>query len=148
MGSTTSRACFLSRVGGEFEGGGERVEVIGFFGLYFLHGSSQQSGVHARARCIAFKPGSEVIIGGPLYRYFPWVNSNSGPKYGYVHYGSLPLTGSMCFIAGISGKFEGGGEYVRTYVGHFLPTDGDAGWHELAASMQPVATRVKAGCVW
>ncbi|WP_438033980.1 hypothetical protein [Sorangium sp. So ce204] len=46
------RACFLTRMGGDFNGMNEGVSVLRVFGHWILSGVSSSTGVHARARCI------------------------------------------------------------------------------------------------
>jgi hypothetical protein len=131
MGSTTRRACFLTRVGGDFEGGGERVEVFASFppygGSWLLGGSSVHAGVHARARCILYLPWAPP----QPYSYSNWHSSSQGP-------GILQPTTWACFLAGMRGDFEGSAAYVHVY-----PTGGS--WY-VKASSQVFPTSVKAGC--
>ncbi len=48
--------CFLTRVGGGFQGGGEFVWIqLGEDGYYYLTGQSAQQGVHAEATCILLR---------------------------------------------------------------------------------------------
>lgn len=49
--------CYLTQVGGGFAGGGEKVRVYvdEEDGFWYLHGSSQQGGTHARATSVIFK---------------------------------------------------------------------------------------------
>lgn len=52
MGSQSSRACFLTRVTGRFEGGGESVRVFLSGSSWYLGGNSRQRGVGGSARCM------------------------------------------------------------------------------------------------
>ena len=131
MGSTTRRACFLTGVGGDFEGSGERVEVFASFppygGSWLLGGSSVHAGVHARARCILYLPWAPP----QPYSYSNWHSSSQGP-------GILQPTTWACFLAGMRGDFEGSAAYVHVY-----PTGGS--WY-VKASSQVFPTSAKAGC--
>lgn len=53
MGSQSDRACFLTRVTGQFEGGGESVQTFTSGGSWYVGGSSHQRGVGASARCMS-----------------------------------------------------------------------------------------------
>lgn len=44
--------CYLQRVKGKFEGGGERVEASIVNGRWVLGGSSAQSNIYGEARCV------------------------------------------------------------------------------------------------
>src|SRR5687768_37679 len=52
MGSVAGRACFLTRMTGNFEGGGEYIHVVARDGFWYLTGHSLQEGVGASARCV------------------------------------------------------------------------------------------------
>ncbi|WP_437506322.1 hypothetical protein [Sorangium sp. So ce1099] len=67
LGSDTAssglpRACFLTRVGGDFNGLSESVTLRQFLGQWWLHGGSSSTGVHARARCITVSSVSPATI--------------------------------------------------------------------------------------
>lgn len=52
MGSSANLACFLTRMTGKFEGGGEVVRAYTSGDWWYLGGQSQQSAVGASARCL------------------------------------------------------------------------------------------------
>ena len=57
MGSTADRVCYLTRMSGRFEGGGESVHAFISGSSWYLAGSSMQVGVSASAYC-AYVPSS------------------------------------------------------------------------------------------
>jgi hypothetical protein len=126
MGNDTGfRACLLTRVQGNFAGVGERVEITrSSFGSWFLGGASQQSGVAAGARCVV------NVIAGPTMTY----STDCREEVCSIFTGCLP---SACFGTGptdisamnggferdvacglgkMTGKFEGGAEFVRIFL--------------------------------
>jgi hypothetical protein len=128
MGSIYGRSCYLTRVGGNFEGNGERVEVFsGTTANWFLGGSSVHSGVHARARCVVYA----WFMPKQPYTYSGWISS-SMPQ------AILRPTTWACYLAGMRGDFEGSSSYV--YV---LASGGS--WYAKASS-QVLPTGIKAGC--
>jgi hypothetical protein len=105
--------CFLTGVAGDFEGGGEAVQIALEDGTWKLGGTSLQQGVSGRARCFPwhrlranpdapFNPG--VILG-------PWVVAyqSIGPQSGKL----ADLDNTFCSLAGISGQFNGTGEVAE-----------------------------------
>ncbi len=135
MGSTTRRACFLTRVGGDFEGSGERVEVFASFppygGSWLLGGSSVHAGVHARARCILYAPWDPP----QPYSYSNWRSSTLGAVI-------LQPAWWACFLSGMSGDFEGANSYVQTYI-----PSGSSSWYTKAGSqVAGMTTSLRAGC--
>ena len=103
MGSIYGRACFLTRVGGQLRGSGERVEVYsGNSTSWRLGGSSLHFGVHARARCVIYPPPP---VPQQPYTYTGWVSSGAG---GTV----LQPTSWACYLAGIRGGFSGSNSLV------------------------------------
>ena len=106
----TNVACFLQSMSGKFKGMGEAVRVsrVEFADSshpkpgWYVEGNSQQSGVHARARCISV----------------PWVNWSWefawGPGLGSGPNGDVDLgIQKACFLTRIEGDFEGEGEQLR-----------------------------------
>jgi hypothetical protein len=106
----TNVACFLQSMSGKFKGMGEAVRVsrVEFADSshptpgWYVEGNSQQSGVHARARCITV----------------PWVNWSWefawGPGLGSGPNGDVDLgIQKACFLTRIEGDFEGEGEQLR-----------------------------------
>ncbi|MCK8498945.1 MULTISPECIES: hypothetical protein [Myxococcus] len=101
MGGTDGRSCFLTRVGGDLQGGGERVDIFQSGGSWYLGGASQQTGIHGAARCVEAE--------GDTTEY-QWTQSMAYP----VYMGTA--TNRVCYLVGIAGKFNGTGEWVHAYV--------------------------------
>jgi hypothetical protein len=128
MGYIYGRSCFLTRVGGDLEGSGERVEVFsGTTAYWFLGGSSLHSGVHARARCVVYAPWFPK----QPYYYTSWVNSGSPAQI-------LKSTSWSCYLAGVRGDFEGMSAYAHVFAS-------GGSWY-VKANSQVFATGAKAGC--
>jgi hypothetical protein len=62
-GRVRRRSCYLTSVTGRFYGAGESVWVTRGSSKWLLGGSSQQSGVAARARCINARDASGAVLG-------------------------------------------------------------------------------------
>ena len=103
LGSSTGQACFLTRVTGKFEGGGEQVRTFVQNGQWFLSGQSAQEGVAASARCI------------PVASFTPEVNWAQGQQ-PIILTADPPNPRDFCFLTRVQGKFEGGGESVAVSV--------------------------------
>lgn len=102
MGSTAGyRVCFLTRVTGDFEGGGERVEAYRSGGSWWLGGSSGQAGVAASARCV----NSSFPIVGPT----PWSKPMDPQIMANADY-------YACGLTRVTGRLEGGGERLYTFI--------------------------------
>jgi hypothetical protein len=128
MGSIYGRACFLTRVGGDFEGTSERVEVFsGNSSSWWLGGSSVQAGVSAGARCVVYPP----YLPKQPYSYTGWFGSGSGAHI-------VQPTSWACYLAGMSGDFEGSASYI-----HIFASGGS--WYARAGT-STLPTAVKAGC--
>ena len=84
MATTATADCFLTGVQGKFAGSGESVTITIQNGAWVLGGTSQQSGVGARARCVALNqniPG-QLFDGGfendpSPQPQTPWVKEGS-----------------------------------------------------------------------
>jgi len=101
MGSATGQVCFLSRVIGDFDGGGEHVDVSISGGRWWLSGASGTSHtIGATAFCRPLDPSTSVSS------EFTWTKGGSAVN--------LPDNGS-CFLTRVKGAFNGGGEQVRTF---------------------------------
>lgn len=106
LGPVSDWFCFLTAVSGKFAGGGESVYVSQSDDHWWLTGSSQQIDVSATAMCIPRNwRGQKLEISDE----YTWTQSNPAPK----KMGSAD--GRVCFLTRVTGKFEGGGERVRTY---------------------------------
>ncbi|QDE91485.1 hypothetical protein BHS06_22295 [Myxococcus xanthus] len=124
MGTTVNRTCYLMRVGGDFEGGGERVDIFQTGSSWYLGGNSSQTGINGAAGCI------NVADTGTEYT---WTQSSSYPTY----LGSS--TNRVCYLTGVAGKFHGGGEWVHVYE-----TAGS--WYMTGNSSQS-GVRARARCI-
>lgn len=123
MGGAAGRACFLTRVTGHFEGGGESVHAFISGGSWYLGGSSLQTAVAAGAYCIA--------VGFRTDEFFWSQGSAPVPM--------IPVTSNSCFLTGLSGRFKGAGEVV--YAFQYL------GWWFLGGSSQQVGVTAQARCI-
>jgi hypothetical protein len=124
MGGDAGRACFLTRVTGHFEGGGESVHAYTSGGSWYLGGSSLQTDVAASANCITvtFRTGE-----------FSW--SQGSPPLPMIS-----VTSNSCFLTGMSGRFKGAGEVVYA---SFL----DLNQWFLTGSSQQVGVTAQARCI-
>jgi hypothetical protein len=105
--------CFLTRVGGGFEGGGEVVLIeLRDDGYYYLTGGSGQSGVHAEATAVVIRPleavpsigGSEDVLDGPSVSAVP--EPTDPPAMGLGPPAIVRLPGSFeAFAVGGGGRF-------------------------------------------
>ena len=98
-----SSICFLVRVKGHFEGAGEAVQIYKSDGYWKLKGRSQQQGISASAAC---------MTGITTERYTAtksWFQGASATEL-------APEAEHTCFLQGMTGRFEGNGEQVRTRV--------------------------------
>jgi hypothetical protein len=100
--------CFLTRVRGDFEGAGERVEIQRDGGYWELYGRSRQDGIAAGMRCVKWPHD----LRSPFDEYI-WTQRRGGSV-------ALPLrvNEGFCYLSMVQGRFEGGGEVVRVYVSH------------------------------
>lgn len=117
--------CFLSKVGGHFEGGGEVVAISSEYpftpsggmggrdnmsnaGSWMLYGASQQQDVSARATCVPYRSllSAHPVSMNSLSPEYIW-NQGDAPQ-------SIGRPGeSFCYLTKIQGHFEGNGEAVR-----------------------------------
>jgi hypothetical protein len=130
--------CYLYGVGGRFEGSGEFAWILAHEstdktpdpGSNWLKvvSNTDEDVVFGHAMCVAIQPGRyqpvtvhEIKQGEPDLRM---IRANEG----------------VCFMSGMSGKFEGGGEEIGIYVD-------DQGWRTLYVRSQQVDVRAKATCI-
>ena len=129
MGSIYGRACFLTRVGGQLRGNGERVEVYsGNTTTWRLGGSSLHFGVHARARCVVYAPPP---LPQQPYTYTGWVDSGPARRV-------LQPTSWACYLAGIRGGFSSSNTFVTIF-----PEDG---FWNLSGNAGDTPNGAKVGC--
>ncbi|AKJ07128.1 Hypothetical protein AA314_08754 [Archangium gephyra] len=128
MGSMYDRVCFLSRMTGNFAGGGESIHAFTTGGSWYLGGSSMQEGVGASAQC------AYVPYGTYSDESYWW--QHTSPNYP-IYMGSA--TNRVCFLTGISGGFRGWGEWVHVYVS-------GGSWY-LSGNSQQTGVAARARCV-
>ncbi|CAN98692.1 hypothetical protein sce8522 [Sorangium cellulosum So ce56] len=94
------RACFLTRMGGDFNGMSESVSVSSSFGHYWLTGLSSSTGVHARARCITV---SAMSTRATLAHQFG-VPAEDDP----ISMAMTPANtfDTQCMLTGVAGEFS------------------------------------------
>lgn len=129
-------ACFITGVGGHFEGAGERVTISETFnqgngasGATVLGGFSQQEGVNVSGRCTRnarqFSPGRSV-----------WNQGDASVPMAFIS--QFPV----CSLFSISGRFEGGGESIQIDPTTF---QGALAW-QLGGMSQQQGLRAEAQC--
>jgi hypothetical protein len=102
--------CVLTKVKGDFSGYGEKLEVVAINGFWYLQGQSQQSGVGGEAYCFL---KSQFQANGPNRWNSPQFVARTNGSCGTATvntWGGHATT----FVSGVSGKFQGGAEKVRT----------------------------------
>jgi hypothetical protein len=140
--------CFLQGVTGNFRGAGESVWIRNNGTNWELNGTSQQQYVSAHAICVPFSSIQGADRG---------FNYMIGTAYAPVYYGGcswweschgnsvqLDLWGldSFCYLTGMGGAFNGGGEVVS--VNAWAPDH----WYMLVATQVEGATNTgEAGCL-
>jgi hypothetical protein len=130
--------CYLNGVGGRFDGSGEFAWILAHEstdktpdpGSNWLKivSNTGSGAVKGDARCVAIQPG----------RYQPVTIHEV--KQGEADRRMIRANEGVCFMSGMSGKFEGGGEEIGIYVD-------DQGWRTLYVRSQQVDVRAKATCI-
>lgn len=100
------RVCFLTRVAGKLEGGGEVVRTRIAGNRWVLDGASQQAGVNAGARCLLITSYSSEVS---------WTQAVLNSKLTEVSVQPNDVSGPACFLTRVHGAFEGGGEQIFVY---------------------------------
>jgi hypothetical protein len=103
--------CYLSGTTGHYAGGGEAVwvEMDAANNTFLLNGRSGQSGVGGWALCVNWHDLNSSQ--GASWTWNNWVTQNG---YG-DSFVQLWNYHSRCFLGGLSGSFNGGGEYSFIY---------------------------------
>lgn len=106
MMDSNDGVCFLRSVQGKFEGRGESVQVYLDSNQWFLGGTSRAVGVRGQATCVSWAEvgATRENLDGPYY----WRQRQAGVR-------MTPVDSSVCFLSGVSGKFEGSGEFLQIY---------------------------------
>lgn len=100
MGSATGRICFLTYVGGRFNGAQDWFGVSNKLGRWHLGGSSGINVVSARARCRQVASYSaEETVEAPTKEPVPYVGKD--------------VEGTACGLTRVGGKFADAGDQVR-----------------------------------
>jgi hypothetical protein len=117
------KACFITRVEGDFEGGSERIQLVNKYNGNAPDGSplhlwtleteyASAGGVRAGAICVdtgtdASSLYEQTAVGG-VHAFYRGVSPDSTSP-------GLVNGGAACFLTHVQGKFSGGGEYIETY---------------------------------
>jgi hypothetical protein len=131
MGAATNRFCYLSLVGGRFDGPDEWVAVTVNFAGWYLSGSSHyaagSSAVQARARCV---PATG------------WSNEFSAETDHDNPYKFQNLTGTACAITRVGGRFDGSTDYAEIFPssGGYTLWVGSSGMGEVNARARCITT--------
>ncbi|WP_437528660.1 hypothetical protein WME79_46150 [Sorangium sp. So ce726] len=115
LGSATTstglpRACFLTRMGGDFNGMSESVSVFRFVSHWYLSGGSSSTGVHARARCITVSSiANQLTLADEL-----GVPAEDDPTYQLL----TPANDfdTQCMLTGIAGEFSGNNQEDQSII--------------------------------
>jgi hypothetical protein len=105
LGPATGRMCYLTFVGGKFDGPDEWVGVYMFLGYWYLSGGSRFSGydaVDARARCVAASS------------YTAEKRASVVPQ--DVPYAGISLGSGACALTRLSGKMASAFDYALIYA--------------------------------
>lgn len=134
LGSSSGRFCFLSRIQGDFDGGGEMVRVFISGGRWKIHGTSGTSHtISATARCKALDSGKSYTAESAQWdKGEATKNLSSALGVG---------NGDSCFLTKVCGNFNGGGEQVRTWK------DGSGNWWLGGASQTSGGLCARARCL-
>ena len=124
--------CLLTGVSGNFEGLGEAVEVDNWGGTWVLTGTSGETGVAARAKCVSW-----TDLGGYGYGTNYWTSYSKPSHTGYftappvemwnnVNFCALSrMTGNIATNASVDTWFDGANWWVKA-TGYYGQVDVDA----------------------
>lgn len=117
MGSTSSRVCFLSHIGGSFQAKGDWVGVVASGGTWYLTGASSTGHVYAGARCLLISQYTgEVRVSG--------ANGTTG---------RATLPARACGLTRAGGTFDGGFDGIRIHDDRTITAHSEFGYVEGAA---------------
>ncbi len=123
MQPTSTHVCVLTKVSGDFDGGGESVRLYQSNGWWFMGGSSQQSGIGGQAYCFAHN----AFLANGAARWSSddasvWASSGSGCNT-WQHNG-MWWGDATTFINGIGGKLRTSGDraQIAQSNGAFTPS--------------------------
>lgn len=97
MAPEAGNACFLTRMTGKFRGGGEALRISPINGGWVMGGSSHQVAVGGGGRCVSIASVSPESS---------WSQGNSATFLDTVN-------NRACFLTGVTGNSQGGGESVH-----------------------------------
>jgi len=130
MGTTTGRACFLTRVGGAFNAAGDSVQILQQGGQWVLTGAAPSGFVEARAACVAAQG----------------VTTEASWQQGADLVALQSSSTHVCFFTRLAGDFQGTGENVQLRKPNGVwELDGESGQQGVGGSarcmlMQPEAS--------
>ncbi len=101
MGAEANRLCGLTRMAGQFRGGGEVIRASVDAATWKLGGNSQQTGVAASAQCLTWPVSAGISSLGEL----AW-EQGQGPQ-------SLGSGNRACVLTMIAGSYRGAAEVVE-----------------------------------
>jgi hypothetical protein len=142
--------CFLQGVTGKFRGGGENVWVRNNGSNWELNGTSLQQDVSARAMCVPFSAiqgadqgfsylkgtASAWVTNRPECSWWESCNPHAGQAQ------ALFGRDGFCYLTGMGGRFDGGGESVQVHALN------PARWELFASTMAWSGyIRGEAGCI-
>jgi hypothetical protein len=117
LGSTSSRVCFLTHVGGSFQARGDWVGVVASGGTWYLTGTSSTGHVYAGARCLLVSQyTAEVRVSG-----------------GNAVTGRAVLPARSCGLTRVGGTFNGGLDGIRIHDDRSFTAHSEFGYVEAAA---------------
>jgi hypothetical protein len=105
LGAADDRACFLSRVAGQFAVSGGEARVYVLDGQWYVGGTAPVV-VHAWARCVSWDPASTLHGDAVSYE---WSQGEPPRDMGAE-------ADRLCGLTRMSGRFEGGGELIHATV--------------------------------
>jgi len=123
MEAVSTHVCVLTKVSGDFDGGGEEVKTYQANGFWYLGGKSQQSGVGGQSYCFA----RDKFLANGSARWTSddgiWKSVKSGSKC-YSGQGDAWWGDATTMLNGISGKLRGSGDraLVNQSNGAFTPS--------------------------
>jgi hypothetical protein len=117
MSSTADGYCFLTGVGGAFQGSGDELGITDSNGVWLLGGSASSSGIKAEAHCVPWSniPQSNITSERWSSSAWEWAGAANfdGPYWGWRDFVFGAPT-SVCTIGGVGGNFQNG---LQDYVG-------------------------------
>jgi hypothetical protein len=126
LASASTHVCVLTRLKGDFDGGGEKVLVYQANGSWYLGGTSKQSGIGGVAYCYAMSAFVSPNVNG-RWHDVDWSVQQYGT--GTAYESSAPFLGDAAtFINGFAGRLQYAGDqvYIAHSSGPYTPNTGYA----------------------